>query len=893
MGNLASLIVPLGGDATQLFATLTESQNKVKAWNDSVTSLIKSIAVAAPFAALGKNAFDAAVSVDESFRRIQLSTGAVGERLKGLQESFKNIYKQSPADSEAIVSAMTVISQRSGLTGAALEKLTMDMMRVAKVAQTDVKAIAPAMTRVFGDWGIATEKQSSAMRYLTAISQQTGAQIPQLLERIVFYGAPLRQMGFNFEQAAVMMAKFEAEGVNVETVMGGMRKTLNNLLKAGMEPAQAFNQLIIGVKDGTITAAQAMQFFGAKAGADLYASIREGRWDDVLQGKLQKVAEAATKAQDPPKSLASQWKVFGHEVELALLPIGQPLVSIAQDALNAMRPLVGKVTELSEWFNRLPAGVRLSAEALVGVGLAVGVVTKAMQTLLAFGPAISIVSALAAAVQTLSLAVSTGLVGAMTAGEVALGGFAVALAPIAGAFVGYQLGKVIWGVADAEDALARAQRDQSFAAQKLAEAQNRAALETHGLTINSGSAGLALDLFGEKAKKVKEHIENFRLESQTMASVLGRIGMSTENWAWLEVIGEKAQAAAKRIQEIYLNAQRLKQENFTFGQGIEGVEGPKPKLEDLTSPIPPVIIPSLPGIGASSKEAIDAFGRIEELYQREIISAAEYEAAIEEWARKYPEAARASEAAGKIAVGSTNQMSQAMREVSTILTDMSRGIADAIVNWKGLGDVGIKVAKDIASAIIRNIIQDAFGKMSGAITGCFGQLKGLGSVVGAIFGGASSAAGGAASAAGSVASSAGGAASSAVGAVSSGITGIVGAVGSAVSAISGVIGNFQMMGMNKSLDILVKHTLQLVMQGEALRPTISDRLVAVHDRLMEFRTYGIGVFPQEGYAWSGGLGGGGNTFVAEINGGYFMSPRAQEDFFESFLKFLRNRGVNI
>lgn len=46
------------------------------------------------------------------------------------------------------------------------------------------------------------------------------------------------------------------------------------------------------------------------------------------------------------------------------------------------------------------------------------------------------------------------------------------------------------------------------------------------------------------------------------------------------------------------------------------------------------------------------------------------------------------------------------------------------------------------------------------------------------------------------------------GAVSSGLAGAVSAISGVASAISSVVGNFQMAGMNKSLDVIVQHTLQ-------------------------------------------------------------------------------------
>ncbi len=143
------------------------------------------------------------------------------------------------------------------------------------------------------------------------------------------------------------------------------------------------------------------------------------------------------------------------------------------------------------------------------------------------------------------------------------------------------------------------------------------------------------------------------------------------------------------------------------------------------------------------------------------------------------------------------------REVTKTFDSVSRGIAKNIVDFKGFGATGLAVAKDLATGfldiIIRQLIKPLeaqFAKLAGAL----GRALGIG---GGAASGAASAAGGAASSAGGAVSGVGGAA------VSAGLSATVGMVTGAISAVSSVIGNFQMAGMNKSLDVLVNHTLRI------------------------------------------------------------------------------------
>lgn len=90
------------------------------------------------------------------------------------------------------------------------------------------------------------------------------------------------------------------------------------------------------------------------------------------------------------------------------------------------------------------------------------------------------------------------------------------------------------------------------------------------------------------------------------------------------------------------------------------------------------------------------------------------------------------------------------RQVSTVVTDLGKGIADALIKWQGFGKSMINVAKEFGSGILRTLIETWFKpledmlqkmakKISSAFSGLFGggllgSLGGLGIVAGATAG---------------------------------------------------------------------------------------------------------------------------------------------------------------
>jgi len=187
------------------------------------------------------------------------------------------------------------------------------------------------------------------------------------------------------------------------------------------------------------------------------------------------------------------------------------------------------------------------------------------------------------------------------------------------------------------------------------------------------------------------------------------------------------------------------------------------------------------------------------------------------------------------------------RQVSTIVTDLSRGIADIIISGGKVGEVFERVGKQIASSLIRTVIENGINQVVKALGGLMNSLGGVGRAVGTVFGGATNAAGTifsstastAASAAGTIGSAAGkagsGAASAAGAAASGGATAVVGAVAGVVQAISSVIGNFQFAAMNKTLDLIEKevrysqiHLLHLLEKNNEYLPKLKD----IHDSMI-------------------------------------------------------------
>lgn len=302
-------------------------------------AMLAGVAVVAGGAALAAKAlYNIGVTFDDVSDTIRTGTGATGEALADLERSARNVGTRVPASFEDVGKTIADVNTRLGLTGKPLENLSAQFLELSRITGTDVSANVEKVSRVFGDWGVTAKDQSKSLDFLFKVSQSTGIGLDELSTKVVQYGAPMRQFGFSFEDSAALMGKWSKEGVNTETIMGGMRQGLGKLAKSGKEPAKAFKEVTAQIKNagssGEATAI-AIETFGQRAGPDMAAAVREGRFElDDLIGTLGASGETIMQAGDDTKDFSEQWLLLKNRVMVGLEPIAKRVFAALGDGME-------------------------------------------------------------------------------------------------------------------------------------------------------------------------------------------------------------------------------------------------------------------------------------------------------------------------------------------------------------------------------------------------------------------------------------------------------------------------------------------------------------------------------------------------------------------------------
>lgn len=368
MARSRRLEVVIAGDAKGALTSMSAVDRRAGGLGRSFAGL--GTAAAVGFAAVGVAAVGAGAalygigsSFDDAYDKIRVRTGQTGEALGGLQNSFRNVVRTVPADFGAASDAIAGINQRLGLTGQPLEAVSRRMLELSRLTETDLNTNIQNLTRVFGDWGVEAADMPGTMDMVFRATQQSGVGLDQLSAQVVQFGAPLRNLGFSFEDSVAMLSQFEAQGVNTTTVMSGMRQGLKNFAADGEAPAEAFGRFVDGVKNGTLNMTDAMETFGARAGADMFAAISEGRFDfDALSESISNGSDTIMDASRDTRDFGEQWQMIKNRVMLALEPVATRVFTAVGDAMTKLGPIVGRVADwLTE--NIPPAFERVKAIA--------------------------------------------------------------------------------------------------------------------------------------------------------------------------------------------------------------------------------------------------------------------------------------------------------------------------------------------------------------------------------------------------------------------------------------------------------------------------------------------------------------------------------------------------
>ena len=341
-----------------------------KVFDPLMDGLVKIVAtLAAAGAAVAAFATATANDLNDAYSTIERRTGATGKALDGLNDTFERVAAGADDSFGEVAEVVSGLSTRMDASGKALEDISTQILDAADLTEEAADEIVASYTRMMGDWGVPAENATATLDKLYVASQRTGAKITSLAAALTQYGAPMRQLGFDLDTAIALMAKWEKEGVNMELVMGSLRIALGKFAKDGVKDTVAeLKKIVAAIAEAGTTGeanALALETFGARAGADMAAAIREGRFEvDELVTALQASNGAIAETAEKTKTWGEKVGELKNQIALVLQPLGEFVLS----GLSGIKDLASVFAEWAKQTDLVGKAVSAFAE---GLGLAV------------------------------------------------------------------------------------------------------------------------------------------------------------------------------------------------------------------------------------------------------------------------------------------------------------------------------------------------------------------------------------------------------------------------------------------------------------------------------------------------------------------------------------------
>lgn len=747
----------------------------------------------------------------------------VGAKIEGFEKAFSTIdqnLKAADREAKKVGDGFVAMGQRMSSVGTTLTASITAPIAGLGLAVANVAGKFEQTEAAFRNFLGSADAATKFLAELKAFAAATPFEFTGLTE------SAKRMMAFGFE-AAQVIPMLRIIGDAVAGIGGGAAEidrvtlALGQMQAKGKVSAEEMNQLAelgipawrmladqIGV---SIPQAMKMAENGAISAAEAIPAILAG-----MNAKFEGLMD------EQSKTLLGMWSNLKDQITFTLMDLGKVLIPAFKDILQASMPLLEALKSMAMAFAAMDPETQKVIVTMVGLAAAVG-------------PVLVVVGQLAIAIGGL-MSAKVALTGATAALTAKLG-------PVAGAVVGLKgvvvaLAAVINGVA-----LSAARDFGEYLGGRLAAALGMtrnmldgvkaSAIATGAATQKAmGDQGWATMQAAEASRKLGDEQRRLAAEQAELERQL-RIKIEAQ-----QASAEAARQQEERARQLQERIATLRSENAAFIS----------KLSELQAQM---------GSTASvmNDMSLDAEVLTERINKANASTDAIRNLSVPAWmeiktavGEVPPELEKVTEEIGK----QPEQWDKMGKQISTIVTRFSQDIAKSL--WDGdmsWGEKTKSMLKDIGAAVTSAFIEPAMNAITGFITNTImGALKGafdqvgswlgsLGSKMAGIFGGGAS---GAAGGIGGAAGSAGGAAGGVGRAVGGGFTGILGAIGSLGSMVSGIFGNFQMAGMNKTLDLIEWNTRKASLHLEHI-------FTPIYDLTNDFRARwqgGLGIFNQEG-----------------------------------------------
>lgn len=156
------------------------------------------------------------IDFDNSIKDLEAITGASGEQLEFLKNQAIELGKSTTGGAKAVVEAYKLIASAKPelLENAeALDRVTQSAITLSQASGLDLQESASRLTDAMNQFGLGAEEADRAINVLAAGSKLGGAEVPQLTEALLKFGATAKGLKIPLEESVALVEAMSIAGL--------------------------------------------------------------------------------------------------------------------------------------------------------------------------------------------------------------------------------------------------------------------------------------------------------------------------------------------------------------------------------------------------------------------------------------------------------------------------------------------------------------------------------------------------------------------------------------------------------------------------------------------------------------------------------------------------------
>ena len=364
--ELGTAFVTIEADQTKLTAGLNKAQKNVSA---SMKTIGRNMALAG---AAITGAFAMALKTASQFEQSMANTasvaGATTEELKKLSDYARKMGEQSVFSASQAADAMYYLASAGMNTNEIMGALkgTLDL---SAATASDLAFASEITAASLSQFGLDADEAGRVANVFAATISKSQATLDKLAISMSYVGPLANSMGMEIEDVAGILGNLYNAGIEASTAGTSLREMFAKLIEISEKGSPVFDELGVSILDTSgkmkpfaqivdelgeagLTAGQAFEVFGKRAGPNMLALIGQGK------GAIGELTESVTGTNKAAEMAAMQIDTFQGAMKLLKSAFEELQITLVQDLMPALKGTIEWITEgvkkVTEWMKANP-----------------------------------------------------------------------------------------------------------------------------------------------------------------------------------------------------------------------------------------------------------------------------------------------------------------------------------------------------------------------------------------------------------------------------------------------------------------------------------------------------------------------------------------------------------